>query len=526
MEHVQYDKLYDLDAATTSIMSGHKDTEEQQLVIESPAHSLLVRAFSGTGKTNTLVRRVQARPRKRFLYVAFNKANQIDGMRRFPGNAKCMTSHGLAFPKFGSVYADAGKLVSAVRVNNVIDALTLDEYPSEFKFVFADLCTKTLTRFICSANDEIDETLVRGLIAVGLPISAADVVEHTKKLWSMMCDPGDPSVGIPHDGYLKLYQLSRPRLAYDSILFDEGQDANAVTIDIIDKQKNCSKVVVGDSHQAIYGFRLAEDALERFSAEARLYLTQSFRFGQGIADVANMLLSQFKGETQRLRGISSNPGRIGPVPSTQKHTVIARTNSMLFDEAVQGLAARKTLYFVGGVEGYRFGDIMDVYNMSCDKIASVRSDYLRAFGAFRKLKDFAMLTEDKELKSLIRVVDKYESRIPRLIGDIRNCCTVTEQAAGLTLATAHKSKGMEWPTVRLSDDYTGLFDEHQAPLTPKTADAEEVNILYVASTRAMSVLQPTPDMKKMLDYQTMEKKVTRMPEWARPLRAMGGRPKR
>ena len=51
------------------------------------------------------------------------------------------------------------------------------------------------------------------------------VVIQTKKLWAKMIDPRDMDVGMLHDGYPKLYQLSEPDLSeYEYWLVDESQD--------------------------------------------------------------------------------------------------------------------------------------------------------------------------------------------------------------------------------------------------------------------------------------------------------------
>ncbi|APS68750.1 hypothetical protein AVI55_16905 (plasmid) [Piscirickettsia salmonis] len=45
------------------------------------------------------------------------------------------------------------------------------------------------------------------------------------------------TIGITHDGYLKLYQLSKPILnQYDFIMLDEAQDANPAILDIFERQ--------------------------------------------------------------------------------------------------------------------------------------------------------------------------------------------------------------------------------------------------------------------------------------------------
>src|SRR5690606_15921675 len=107
------------------------------------------------------------------------------------------------------------------------------------------------------------------------------VLKAAAQLWSMMCDESNP-FPMPHDGYLKLYQLSRPDLSkhYDMILVDEAQDTVPVVAEIV-LQSGLSVILVGDEAQAIYAWRGAVDFLQNpaFDRADRMYLTQSFRFG-------------------------------------------------------------------------------------------------------------------------------------------------------------------------------------------------------------------------------------------------------
>ena len=68
-------------------------TEEQKSVVETdcePGEVIKVRAYAGTGKTRSLVEYAKRRPRKRFLYVAFNKSAEIDAKAKFGPNVDCM----------------------------------------------------------------------------------------------------------------------------------------------------------------------------------------------------------------------------------------------------------------------------------------------------------------------------------------------------------------------------------------------------------------------------------------------------
>ena len=50
-----------------------------------------------------------------------------------------------------------------------------------------------------------------------------DFIALANQLGRRMCDKTEDQVGMVHDGYLKLYQLSNPVLDFDCILLDEAQ---------------------------------------------------------------------------------------------------------------------------------------------------------------------------------------------------------------------------------------------------------------------------------------------------------------
>ena len=67
------------------------------------------------------------------------------------------------------------------------------------------------------------------------------------------------------------------------------QDSNDVMLDIIERQ-DCIKGFVGDACQQIYGFRDAVNAFEKIDHKS-FNLSNSFRFGEDIANLANKVLS-------------------------------------------------------------------------------------------------------------------------------------------------------------------------------------------------------------------------------------------
>lgn len=134
-------------------------------------------------------------------------------------------------------------------------------------------------------------------------VAPDEALRAVRTLWQAMSDP-DGTFPVTHDTYLKLFQLSGPDLSrrWDTILFDEAQDANPVTSALVLGQR-CRIVLVGDRYQQIYRFRGADDALSHpsLSGADRLWLTQSFRFGPAVAAMANLLLKR-AGESREVSG--------------------------------------------------------------------------------------------------------------------------------------------------------------------------------------------------------------------------------
>ena len=77
---------------------------EQQAVIAArradPAGSLRVLAFAGAGKTTALKLLAEADPSPA-LYLAYNKAAQLQAQARFPAHVACRTVHSLAYRATG-----------------------------------------------------------------------------------------------------------------------------------------------------------------------------------------------------------------------------------------------------------------------------------------------------------------------------------------------------------------------------------------------------------------------------------------
>lgn len=304
-----------------------KTTPEQNAIIGWRGRQLVVNAFAGTGKTTTLVQFAQANPDSKMLYLAYNRAIRDEAEQKFPFNVECKTSHQLAWSHFGRHFRH--RLTANLRITDVARKLNTRHWP------LARLALAGLNAFLCSAEPE------PGIIHLPAEderhgLSADKILGAVQVLWYEMSHTGS-DFPITHDVYLKLFQLSEPDLSknWDTLLFDEAQDANPVTSAFVLSQP-CRVVLVGDRYQQIYRFRGADNTLSspRLEQADRLWLTTSFRFGPAVAQMANMLLA-LSGEEMKATGSGESDEVVTHLPDDAPHfSVLSRTVSGVIGAAL------------------------------------------------------------------------------------------------------------------------------------------------------------------------------------------------
>ena len=474
------------------------DTPEQALVTGYTGSLLVVRAYAGTGKTSTLVKYALRNPNISMLYLAFNRAIRDEAASKFPHNVDCKTSHQLAFAALGKRYAH--KLSNNLRLTDIVRALA---HPS---WKEAKLILSVLQAFMASPDDTITPVLMpepeekdgRGRRSERNFLTDQTVL-NAQLIWDRMIDPED-DFPIVHDGYLKLYQMQSPDLSsrYQTILFDEAQDSNPVTNAIVLSQHKARIIYVGDDHQQIYRFRGASNAMKSGLLKNAdiMHLTHSFRFGPQVATVANVLL-MLKGESRPVIGRGGEDQVLRSLPQGATHyTVLCRTVMGVIGNALMASLAGMKVYWVGGIRSYQLGELEDIYWLALRRPDMVQSSRIKSdFRDYGHYEEVAKATKDPEMLRAIALLDAY-SDIPNLIQILHKQSVSNEKAANITVSTSHRSKGLEWHTVVLADDFPDVFDPDLS-----AADREdEINLLYVASTRARRTLVINDAIDLVLRY--------------------------
>jgi superfamily I DNA/RNA helicase len=475
-------------------------TAEQNNIINSTGN-IKINAVAGSGKTTTLIEYAKARPKTvKILYLAFNKSVKVEAVKKFVdqglNNVRVETAHSLAFKHI--VRRHGYKLRSfGYKTHEIAALLGLQSHGEKYaEYIIANHINKFITYF-CNS----DKQKVRDLNYLDT-ITDAKAKRFVKKFYGYIekqtrlllgkMDKGE--IEITHDFYLKKFQLSSPTLHYDYILFDEGQDASSAMLDVFLNQK-ATKVLVGDTHQQIYGWRYAVNSLEKVDFKT-FNLSKSFRFDQNIADLAMKVL-KWKKHIDKEPTLSIT-GK-GTANCVKSKAVLARTNLGLLLKAIEYVVEKKQdkdIYFEGNINSYTYADegtsLYDVLNLYNNQRYRIRDKLIKQMKNLEELEDYIDKTEDVQLSMMVDIVKEYGNEIPAIIKKIKekHIGNDKKEDAEMIFSTVHRSKGMEYGAVQIVDDF--ITEEKLEKLKKEdekeTSDFdklnEEINLLYVAVTRS------------------------------------------
>lgn len=463
-------------------------TDEQQDAIKAfvTGENMTIEAVAGSGKTSTLKLMAEAAPQKRGLYIAFNKSVQLDAEASFPSNVTCKTVHSLAYGKI--IGKSAGKrqrlngkrqyASDIVRILNITGELTLDAERSVSSNEIARIARETVGRFCQSADTEIkaDHVPVQDW-AQGSDHKAlvSRVLPFARKFWEMVIKEVSP-LKYEHDFYVKEWQLSKPKLGfYDFILLDEAQDTNPVVVDVLLNQTN-QVVTVGDRYQNIYAWRGSVNAMSAFNSKHHIYLTQSFRFGEAVAAEANKWLRLLDSEVSVI-GFDKVDSVVEPVADPR--AILCRTNAGAISQVMAEISKGRKPALVGGAQEILY------FAQAAEALMKGTKTNHKDLSAFSTWEDVVQYVKTdasgKDLSVNVNLVESYGTAA------IMQACnsTVDESKADVVISTSHKSKGREWDSVKIGNDFRAPKEKGDVP------PASEMMLLYVSCTRAKLALDCT-----------------------------------
>lgn len=509
-------------------------TSQQQDVVQTAVqgYSMKLGAFAGTGKTATLqlIANAFLQQGRRGIYLAFNKAIADEAVIKMPSNVYSSTFHALAFQnspnwirhkvslpalfprRFAEIY---GLQPLNARFNRT-------HFRSKRFFVSKGILSintqkylidKALTHFMKSSASEPQPRHVEvALKECSLYEDDYDYIVTCLfpivcRVWSDYCNP-EVMLNIPHDCYLKLWAMTQPIINTDFILFDEAQDADPIMYQILVNQP-CQVIYTGDQYQQIYAWRGAVNMMQRLDnlQLPTKHITQSFRFGQELADYVNPILN-YLGSELPIVGLDSLHTHINTSsdPVLDVDAVLTRTNlsavSVLLDFFEKGK--------IGLAQNVDFDEalklIKAIDEFKDDQNKGKQHHLLRWFRDYEDLLEFR--EEYPNDRIILPALDLYENFGLHKLTSIIKTCQDAELKGNYNfiVTTAHRAKGLEFDKVLLMDDFQTPFSQDGVitEQSVRETDLEEFRLLYVALTRAKKVLyvhhvQPILNIIKQLN---------------------------
>ncbi len=464
-------------------------TAEQSAIVAAASESdanLLVEALAGAAKTSTLVLIAKALPDTEILCLAFNKKIAVEMQERLPQNCKAMTLNSLGHRVWSEATGrrlriEGGKTFTLM--GEAVAKLSGPERKELGEGTFADLMkivafgkqcgyvpTDAFPRAKPLMNDdeffshldrkltELEEGLVRDVTSAG--INAA---------MQGLCD-FDDQVFMP-----TIFHGAFPR--YPLILVDEAQDLSALNHATLIKMCKKRLIAVGDSRQAIYGFRGAhEDSMRLLSSRFSMHelsLTTSFRLPTSVTEHVRWRAQQISAAAWAKEGAVTTLPSWTAADIVDQAAVLCRNNAPLFSLAIKLLKA---------------GRHVEVGNAD---VAKGLLKIMRKFGdrsmpqseVFQAIEDWELREKGKtKLRAHGGIEDRAEcmqlfaaqgTNLAEAVAYAEHLCAST---GPLKLLTGHKSKGLEF-------DHVYFLDQHLV-----SGDGQDPNLRYVIQTRTKDTL--------------------------------------
>lgn len=428
-----------------------------------------ITAPAGSGKTFTLVELSKKMPNEKILYLAYNKAIADESKSRFPKNVTVTTIHSLAYKE---LLINADDLTNDYNIQQIKEMFNCDfEEAIETKQYFE--------RFLNSNYSGFTDYAITKYKAVA---NANTMFEKMRKR----------EIKITHSYYLKEFSLLENKKSniYDVILLDEAQDSNPVTIRAF-LSLNGKKILVGDPHQSIYGFRDSVNAMQTLDCKYKLKLTYCFRCIEQIVDKANRVLSAYKEDVNTI--YSKVPHKQYEINS---RAFICRTNSKIVEFLAKNQENKLYNFALIKEPTQFFKPVISVLKfLNNEAIPYEEYMFLNEFKNEKELEAFAEY--NAEISCALNVAKRYKGYIYVLLKIAKESYKNRKKDNITYLMTAHTSKGLEFDYVRLVSDFPNI--EELKGVKSKKEIEEEVNLYYVAITRAKYKLDDFTRNKRFND---------------------------
>jgi len=352
-----------------------------------------------------------------------------------------------------------------------------------------------------SSREEIIEFIEFYKIDIDITKDIDLIIKYTKNYFQKIIDIYELYSDINFDEMLYLPNRCEKKFNFPFrwIFIDECQDLSKAAIELIKKigNKNSRFIFVGDEDQSINGFAGADirsmDQIKKTFKPKLFELTNTFRCAKQITKFAkryvpriNCLESMKEGTVSEIKDFENMP------ELDNNDAILARKNASLITCAIKLIREKKNFNFPPKIQKQikdNLSDLKEILDTAefhnnniifqLESIIQDESDSIEFNGCSKDKVERIEFCE-----SLSKLCEK--DRSIKTFSDLENYLNIIiNQKKGPLLSTIHTQKGEEFEKVVIAD-----FDlmPSSKPNEPEWAAVQEMNVLYVAVTRAKSSL--------------------------------------
>ena len=462
--------------------------------IQSGSGNAVIQAVAGSGKTTTIIQSLNLIPtNKRILMLAFNKSIANELKEKVPFHVEVLTFHSCGFASL----RNSSRARIQVKSNKIFNIIKNEIEWDERKVYGAYISKLVSLAKGAGMGVLVPDTYEEWMHLINhhdvlqfndnIDLDIDTLIDYSSNI--LRASNRDRRT-IDFDDMLLFTLLYKSQYKqYDYVFIDEAQDTNGVQRTILKKllKPQGRLIAVGDPYQAIYGFRGADSTamemiVSEFGAKV-LPLSISYRCSKNVVKEANEYMPDIRAFERSPDGLVEEVSRYETNDFSNEDAILCRNTAPLVKMAYSFIGRGVPVNMLGRDIGA--GLISFIKSFKTSSISELESEMYEWY------EDQKQKAEETGNESKFdSCTDKYDSvkifidqvnndSVTNLISVIEDLFS-DEENNNLTLATVHKSKGLEWKKVF-------ILDRHR--FFPKWARKEwmqiqERNIVYVAITRA------------------------------------------
>lgn len=474
-------------------------SEYQQAVfdfVQEGEGNAVIEAVAGSGKTTTIVRALRYTEGK-VLFSAFNKSIVRELKGRVPSHVQVSTLHSLGY----SLIRWNLKGIKCTVDNDKRREITKTILDREFSYVEASLIglVNKLVNFtqsclLTGTVEDLDWICDHyGLFVNGTPLESLSrwvqsiIAESTRQATEQGRIDFNDMIYLP----AKFLKSGKWRCwYYEWVFVDEAQDLSSAQRIIIEKllgrRGRC--VAVGDSCQAIYGFRGADvqsmKLLKEHLNAIELPLSICYRCPTSHVEMAKSIVPHIEAFEGAKEGEIKDVYTDEMVEMAESgDLVMCRCNAPLIRYALTLISAGKKAVVRG--RDLSKGLVNLIKKMKTRKVDTLLEKlYTYSSREIKRLRAAEKETQAQSLEDKVACVQALAAGIEDVSTLIERVQSIfSDDVEGIVLSSVHRAKGLE-------ANRTFILDFARMPLRWRTQRdwqyTQELNIKYVALTRSKS----------------------------------------